>query len=73
VLDSIALERRGVPTVLFVTEVFEVAARAQAKQAGMPNLPIIVIPHRVGWQSEEEVRASAEEVLPEVLRRLTAG
>jgi hypothetical protein len=73
VLDSIALERRGVPTVLFVTEVFEAAARAQAAQAGMPELPIVVIPHRVGWQTEEEVRAGAERALPDLLARLTAG
>lgn len=72
-LDSIALERRGVPTVLFVTEVFEAAARAQAAQAGMPELPIIVIPHRVGWQTEDEVRESAERSLPQVLERLTGA
>lgn len=70
-LDSIALERRGVPTVLFVTEVFEAAARAQAVLAGMPELPIVVIPHRVGWQSQAEIRTGAERALPELLERLT--
>jgi len=59
--------------VLFVTDVFEVAAKAQARQAGMPDLPIVVIPHRVGWQSEDEVRTGAERSLPELLERLTEG
>ena len=71
-LDSIALERRGIPTVTVVTEVFEVAAHAQAIQAGMPDLAILVIPHRVGWQSDEALAAMTDELLPQVEGALLA-
>ena len=72
-LDSIALERQGVPTVLVVTEVFEHAARAQAVQAGMPDLPILVVPHRIGWQTDSALAEMTEALLPSVVERLTRG
>lgn len=72
-LDSIALEKRGVPTVLVVTEVFEHAARAQAIQAGMPDLPILVVPHRIGWQTEAALEEMTEELLPRVVKSLLRG
>ena len=38
-----------------------------------PELPIVVIPHRVGWQTEDEVREGAERSLPQLLERLTGA
>lgn len=71
-LDAVALESLGIPTVTFVTEVFEVAARAQAVQAGLPDLKIVVVPHRFGWQEQDEARIAAERLIPDVLRSLVA-
>jgi hypothetical protein len=73
VLDAVALEARGIPTVTFVTEVFERPARAQARQAGLPDLKIIVAPHRFGWQEPEEVRNIALRLVPELVDGLVAG
>lgn len=47
--DGIFLTRSGHPTVVFVHDFFERAARAQAKALGMPELRIFVYPqHQPG-------------------------
>ncbi len=69
-LDSAALEKRGVHTVTIVWDNFEKAARAQARVQGVPDLELVVIPHRVGGQSADDQRAKAEVALPEIVSRL---
>ncbi|MCE9641680.1 MAG: hypothetical protein K8S22_16305 [Betaproteobacteria bacterium] len=47
--DGIYLTKAGHPTVVFVHDFFEKAARAQAKALGMPDLKIYVYPqHKAG-------------------------
>jgi hypothetical protein len=71
VLDSAAWERAGVPTVTVVTRVFEIPARAQARQAGLPDLAIITIPDKVDWQTESELEDIARSLVAPVVRSLT--
>jgi len=73
VLDSVALEQRGIPTVTVVTKIFERAARAQAVLAGMPDLAIVVIPDKVNWQTDEELGAIADELLPQLVENLLSS
>ena len=42
--DGIFLTKAGHPTVVFVNDFFEKAARAQAKALGLPDLKIFVSP-----------------------------
>ncbi len=42
--DHVRLERLGIPTVTFVLDAFENAARTHARIHGNPDLPIIVVP-----------------------------
>jgi hypothetical protein len=42
--DHVRLERSGIPTVTFVLDAFESAARTHARIHGNPDLPIIVVP-----------------------------
>jgi hypothetical protein len=42
-LDAVHLERRGIPTVTFVTAPFESAARAHAAIHGLPDIPLIIV------------------------------
>ncbi|MBI3964546.1 MAG: hypothetical protein HY329_02840 [Chloroflexi bacterium] len=70
-LDAVALEKRGVPTVTFVTEPFETAARAQAAARGYPDLPLIIVPHEFTWEAREQIERKIEVVLPDVVRQLT--
>ena len=56
--DGIYLSKAGHPTVVFVHDFFEKAARAQAKALGMPDLKIYVYPqHKAGdFEAGEAVK-----------------
>jgi hypothetical protein len=65
VRDGIFLTKAGHPTVVFVHDYFEKAARAQAKALGMPDLKIYVYPqHKAGdfeaAEAEKGVKAAHE-------------
>ncbi len=68
--DGIALLSAGHPTLVYVHDVFERAARAQAAALGMPDLRIYVYPqNRSGEpdQVEAEKAARAAEELEQNL------
>jgi hypothetical protein len=70
VRDGIFFARAGHPTVVFVHDFFERAARAQAKAMGMPELNIYVYPqHKSGdYDAEEAAKGvQAARALPGVL------
>ncbi len=69
-LDAAALEKRGVHTVTIVWDNFETAARTQARLQGVPDLELVVVPHRRGGETEEDQRRKAEAALPAVAARL---
>jgi hypothetical protein len=55
VLDSINLEREGVPSVTLVLDRFKTGAKVQAKLLNLPSLKLAIIPEgRVGVTYEEE-------------------
>jgi hypothetical protein len=55
VRDGIFFTRSGHPTLVFVHDFFERAARAQAKALGTPELNIYVFPqHKAGDYDAEE-------------------
>jgi hypothetical protein len=64
------VERRGVPTVLFVTDAFDGLARAAASSRGMPDLRRVVIPHPLGGLAHDEVMTRAAGAVDEVVRLL---
>ena len=67
------MERRGIPTISLAHQRFASPAHAQAKAMGMPKLPIAVVSQEICSQgTPEEVQAAADELLPLVLRGLTA-
>ena len=54
--DGIFFTRAGLPTVVFVHDFFEKAARAQAQALGVPDLAIYVYPqHKPGDYEADEV------------------
>lgn len=69
-LDAAALEKRGLHTVTIVWDNFETAARVQARLQDMPDLEMVVIPHRKGGETTEDQRRKAEAALAEVVARL---
>jgi hypothetical protein len=69
--DIADLERRGVVAVFLASAAFADAARAQGAALGFPA-PFVLVPHPVQDRTDEELRATAERVYPEVVAALTA-
>jgi hypothetical protein len=70
VLDSANLEKLGIPSVTVVTEPFVPAARAVARSQGLPDLPLVVVPHDYLEEDDEQIRAKLAPVLDQVLQAL---
>jgi hypothetical protein len=68
-LDSVGLERRGIPSVVIVHDLFESAARAQLAASGIPDLPVIATPRpRQGSEFEEMLEHD-----PDLVERVMAA
>jgi hypothetical protein len=70
VLDAAALEKRGIHTVTIVWDNFENAARMQARLQNVPDLALVVIPHRKGGETADDQRRKAETALPQIVAGL---
>jgi len=60
-----------VPTATIVTEAFLEAARRQARNLGIPGLPLAIVEHPFAGQARETVEARAEQAAPQVVTILT--
>ena len=65
------LEQRGVPTVVLGTWEFEALAKLEARNRGIADLPLALIPHPLGGIHEDEVLKKAELAIDEVVRAVT--
>jgi hypothetical protein len=54
-------------SVVVCSEPFVGLARAQAKVFGVPDLPLLIIPHPLGGLRLEDVQKRAEAALPQFL------
>jgi len=72
VRDGIFLTKAGHPTIVFVNDFFEKAARAQATALGSPDLKIFVYPQHKAGDFEAEEAAKGAQAAHE-LRRLLEG
>jgi hypothetical protein len=70
VLDSANLEKLGIPTVTVVTAPFVPAARAVARSQGLPDLPLVVVPHDYLEEDDAAIRAKLEPLLDDILSAL---
>jgi hypothetical protein len=67
VRDAINLARRGNPSVALATEMFERHAAFIAAAAGIPDIPIVVLPHPVAGTGAKNLKAVAEPAAREIL------
>ncbi len=70
--DGVFFEDNGIPTATLVSSEFVRAARAQADALGAKDYQTVVVPHPIQPLTRDEVRALADKVYDEILRRLTA-
>jgi len=69
--DSVRLEEAGIPSVPLATEEFRTAARVQASRLGRPDLEAVFVPHPIQDQTRTEIEARADDVIEQVVARLT--
>lgn len=67
------LEQQGTPSLTFVTQPFESAARTHARLRGMPDLPLIVVPSDYLDRSDEAVAAKLATLIDEIIEKLVRG
>ena len=65
------LEQKGIPSVVMGTFEFEQLAKLEARNRGMADLPLALIPHPLGGIREDEVLKKAELVVDVVVKALT--
>ena len=65
------LEQRGVPTAVMGTFEFEQLARLEARNRGIADLPLALVPHPLGGIKEDEVIRKADLVIEAVLKAVT--
>lgn len=61
------LRHRGIMTAVICSEAFLNLAQTQARVFGVPDLPLIVIPHPLGGIGMDAVRSRAAHALPQLL------
>ena len=71
--DGIYFANAGHPTVVFVQDVFEHAARTQAKALGMPDLKIFVYPQHKAGDYDAAETAKGIQAAHQFLKLLGAG
>ena len=65
------LEQHGIPTVVMGTKEFETLATLEARNRGLADLPLALIPHPLGGIREEEVVRKADLAIDLVVRAVT--
>lgn len=69
-LDTVNLERLGIPAVVVVTEPFVDAALANARVLGRPDLAMLVVAHDYLEEDADAVRAKLAPRVDELLDKL---
>ena len=65
------LEQHGIPTVVMGTLEFEQLAALEARNRGLGDLPLALIPHPLGGIREEEVVRKADLAVEAVVSAVT--
>jgi hypothetical protein len=69
----VELERRGVAAVVLGTDEFHPLGLAEATSRGLPDLPIVTVPHPIGGVAPESVAAKASAIADALDRALAPG
>ena len=65
------LRKRGLTTAVIVSGPFLKLGQSQARVFGVPDLPLIEIPHPLGGLAIDQVKARADHAIPQFAKLLT--
>jgi hypothetical protein len=71
--DGIHLDRTGIPAATICTDHFVTTAQATASVWGVPDYPVIYMPHPLSKLLETEIQAQAHSLAQQVVRVLQTG
>ncbi len=71
--DGIHLDRAGVPAATICTDHFVATAQATATVWGVPDYPVIYMPHPLSTRTEDEIQTQAQRMAEQVIRVLLTG
>ena len=72
-LDSILLEKAGVPAIAIVTDAFVETGKLMSSKWGIPEFRFLSVPHPVANLREAELDQRAENVLSDLVKLLKEG
>jgi hypothetical protein len=70
--DGISLEKRGIPTVVIVSEPFIGNANVMARLLGIPDYRYIALPHPISSLDRKGIDELVRRCFPQVLELLLA-
>ena len=62
------LRKRGLVTAVVCSTAFQKLGQTQAKIFGVPDLPLLIIPHPLGGLDIDSVRERAEVASPQLIK-----
>lgn len=71
--DAVALEGRGIPTAVIVTDAFVHEAELQCAALGAEHLEPVVIRHPLSTLTDEEIAERASETIVALMRTFVNG
>ena len=71
--DGIHLDRAGIPTATICTDHFVNTGQATATVWGVPDYPVIYMPHPLSALSDNEIQAQARHLVAQVVSILLNG
>jgi hypothetical protein len=71
--DGIHLDRAGIPAATICTDHFVATAQATATVWGVPDYPVIYMPHPLSTLTDDEIQAGAQRLTEQVVRILLTG
>jgi hypothetical protein len=71
--DGIHLDRSGIPAATICTDHFVATAQATATVWGVPDYPVIFMPHPLSTLTDDEIQAGAQHLAEQVVSVLVTG
>jgi hypothetical protein len=71
--DGVHLDRAGIPAATICTDHFVDTAQATASVWGVPDYPVIYMPHPLSTRTDDEIQAEAQRLAEQVVRVLLTG
>jgi hypothetical protein len=71
--DGIHLDRAGIPAATICTDHFVATGQATAAVWGVPDYPVIYMPHPLSTLADAEIQAAAQSLAEQVVGVLSNG